>query len=472
MRINYLCLEVGLMAPSKGKENPAGQLSSREAALKILKEVEEKGAYVNLVLNRVISSGASLTDEERSLLTKLSHGVCQRLNTLDWVLALYLDQPLEKLTIWIRNILRMGAYQILYLEKIPDAAAVNEAVKLAQRYGHRGVAGLVNAVLRKISRNRDKLPWPSLEQNPEQYLSLRYSYPPWMVRRWINNLGLRETEAFCAASNHVPPLTIRTNTLRVTRKELKKILQAQGVKVSECLYAPEGLELRLAGRLTALPSFQEGLFQVQSEASMLVAPLLNPQPGEAVLDLCSAPGGKAIHLGILMRNEGIVVASDFYPHRLQLVERAARHQGASIIVTEKMDGRSLPREKRSFFDRVLLDAPCSGLGVLRRKTDLKWARRPEDIAILAQLQFELLQGAFSALRPGGVLLYSACTTEPEETTAILDKFLHAEPAAQKVLLSPFLPEGLKNQEKEEGMLFFWPQSHGLDGFFLAKLRKG
>ncbi len=457
------------MKPSDKKESRK-QLSSREAALKVLKEVEDEGAYVNLVLNRVIAR-FPLPDPERSLLTELSYGVCQRLNTLDWVLTLYLDQPLQKLTAWIRNILRMGVYQILYLERIPDAAAVDESVKLAYRYGHRGVAGLVNAVLRKISKKKGELPWPSLEESTKEYLSLYYSYPLWMVSRWLDNLGLEEAEAQCAAGNLVPPLTVRVNTLCITKEKLKNILQAEGVKVSECLYAPEGLELKLSGKLAELGSFREGFFQVQGESSMLVAPLLNPQPGEIVLDYCSAPGGKTTHLGILMRNEGTIVATDLYPHRLELVGKAARHQGVNIISTERLDGRQLPVEKRSLFDRVLLDVPCSGLGVVRRKPDLKWTRRPEDIIALAELQFQLLQQAFTALKDGGVLVYSACTTEPEETTAIITKFLQKEPAAQRVMLAPFLPQELKKEEKEEGMLFLSPQKHGLDGFFLAKIRK-
>jgi 16S rRNA (cytosine967-C5)-methyltransferase len=456
---------------SAGKKDiPGQQLSSREAALRILKEVEGEGAYVNLVLNRVIS-GLSLSDPERSLLTELCYGVYQRLNTLDWVLSLYLKQPLQKLTPWIRNILRMGAYQILYLDRIPEAAVVDESVKLAHRYGHKGVAGLVNAVLRKVSRPGEGLPWPSLQEEAVQYLSLYYSYPPWMVERWLDNLGLEETEAFCAAGNLVPPLTVRTNTLRLTRESLKKILLEEGVEASECLYAPEGLELKLSGKLTKLQSFREGFFQVQGESSMLVAPLLNPQPGEAVLDYCSAPGGKTLHLSILMSNKGTVVATDLYPHRLKLVERAARRQGADIVVTERLDGRRLPPEKHSFFDRVLLDAPCSGLGVLRRKPDLKWSRKPEDITALTELQLQLLEGAFAALRPGGVLLYSACTIEPEETTAVISRFLQMEPSARRVLLAPFLPADLRSAEEEEGELFLWPQRHGLDGFFMAKLRK-
>ena len=447
-----------------------GDTNARSAALEALKEVEEKEAYLNLVLNRILS-GISLSDAERSLFTELAYGVMQRRNTLDWVLSHFLNRPMEKLTIWIRNILRMGAYQLLYLPRIPDSAAVDEAVKLAYRYGHRGVAGLVNAVLRKVSAEKGSLPWPSREEDPALYLSLRHSYPLWMVERWMENMGFEEAEAFCAAGNKVPPLTVRTNTLKLSKAELKKRLDLEGVGAEDLVYAPEGLHLKLNKRLVELESFREGLFQVQGESSMLVAPLLNPQPGESVLDLCSAPGGKTVHLGILMQNRGNIVAADLYPQRLKLVQDAARRQGIDIINIEKLDGRSVNPDKEGAFQRVLADVPCSGLGVIRRKGDLKWRRRPEDILSLAELQLQLLKGAFKYLRSGGVLLYSACTTEPEETTGVIEKFLAAEPSARPVMLSPLLPEKLRGEEKREGMLYLWPHKHNLDGFFLARIRK-
>jgi 16S rRNA (cytosine967-C5)-methyltransferase len=455
---------------SKKGTGHQGETNAREAALVILKEVEEKEAYLNLVLNRVISR-RSFPPAERSLLTELAYGVIQHLHTLDWVISLYSTRSLEKLTPWIRNILRMGTYQLLYLERIPEAAAVDEAVKLAHRYGHKGVAGLVNAVLRKISRSKDNLPWPSREQEPALYLSLRYAYPLWMVQRWIKNLGAEAAEAHCSAGNRRPPLTIRTNTLRLSREELQRVLQAEGTGSRECRYAPEGLYLKLAHSLVELKSFQQGLFQVQGESSMLAAPLLNPQPGELVLDLCSAPGGKTIHLAALMKNQGRIIAADLYPHRLKLVQAAAERQGIQIIQTENIDGRSLPSEWQGTFQRVLLDVPCSGLGVIRRKGDLKWRRRPEDIASLSQLQMQLLRSAFQALCSGGVLLYSACTTEPEETTEVINKFLAQERLAQPVMLSPFLPQELHAEEKIAGQIFLWPAQHNLDGFFLARIRK-
>lgn len=445
-------------------------LSARDGALLVLREVELKDAYVNLALNRILGNG-HVPPKERALLTELSYGVLQRLNTLDWALSLHLERPLQQLTPWIRNILRLGAYQLCYLQRIPPAAAVDEGVKQAHRYGHQGVAGLVNAVLRKLAAGSGELPWPSQRRNPEQYLSLYYSYPLWMVRRWLKQLGFKETEAFCAAGNVPPPLTVRTNMLRLTRPELQLKLAEEGVTAEELAFAPAGLQLKLGGRLEELDSFKRGLFQVQGEASMLVSPLLNPRPGETVLDLCSAPGGKTVHLSMLMENKGTVVAGDLHSHRLKLVEGAARRQGVEIIQTEKLDGRDISADRWKSFHRVLLDVPCSGLGVLRRKGDLKWRRRAEDIPALARLQQELLQNAFSVLRPGGVLLYSACTVEPEETVGVIREFLGKENSASLSLLAPLLPEGLRQEEKEEGLLQLWPHRHGLDGFFMARIRK-
>lgn len=455
-----------------GKKNSAAtphQVAARELALKVLQEVEEDQSYLNLSLTRFLNE-FELSSEDRGLLTELTNGVVQRLNTLDWILSQYLSRPLEKLTPWVRNILRLGAYQILYLQRIPDSAAVDESVKLAHRYGHRGVAGLVNAVLRKVSSSKESLPLPAREEEPELYLSLQYSYPLWLVKRWKAHLGLEEAEELCRAGNERPPLTVRVNTLRCSRGELVEFLQGEGTAAEKCTFAADGVQLGLRGKLTALESFRRGLFQVQGESSMLVAPALSPQPGEKVLDLCSAPGGKTAHIAALMRNQGEIVATDLHAHRLRLVRSAMERLGIGIVNTEPLNGRQIPSEMRGIYDRVLLDVPCSGMGVIRRKADLKWRRSPEDISSLSQLQFELLKGAFQALRPGGVLLYSACTTEPEETKGVVEKFLEEEPAAWRSSFSSLLPE-LLLAEDEEGMVHLWPHKHGLDGFFLARLRK-
>ncbi|HAP32207.1 MAG TPA: 16S rRNA (cytosine(967)-C(5))-methyltransferase RsmB [Firmicutes bacterium] len=469
-RVEYADKGRVAQASSLQKQKEKERLSARDAALLVLREVELQDAYVNLALNRMLGSMA-FSSNERALLTELAYGVLQRLNTLDWALSLYLDRPLPKLTPWIRNILRIGAYQLCYLRRIPPPAAVDEAVKQAHRYGHHGVASLVNAILRKLEKTKEKLPWPSRRRSPELYLSLYYSYPQWMIHRWLAEFGLKETEALCAAGNEPAPLTVRANSLRLNRHELAEKLKYEGVETLELPFAGAGLQIKINRRLEELECFQRGLFQVQGEASMLVAPLLNPQPGEMVLDLCSAPGGKTVHLAELMQNRGTVIAADLHPHRLKLVEATARRQGVGIIFTEKLDGRHMPAEKQGCFHRVLLDVPCSGLGVLRRKGDLKWRRQPEDIPALAHLQHELLRGAFTAVRPGGVLLYSACTFEPEETTEVIKKFLNREPSAYLSFLSPLLPPSLSKEEKAEGMLQLWPQHHDLDGFFIARIRK-
>lgn len=443
--------------------------NAREMAFDILKEAEEKKPYLNLLLNKKLST-YKLPQPERNFLTELTYGVVQRLNTLDWVLSLYLKYPLKKLTPSIRIVLRIGVYQLLYLDRVPASAAVDEAVKMAHRHGHRGVAGLVNAVLRKVNIERSNLPWPERSEN-EQFLSLYYSYPLWMVRRWLTNMGEEEAEVFCRSGNTVPPLTARTNTLILQRAELKKILKDEGVEATNCIYAEEGLHLKLSGRLTDLNSFQKGFFHIQGESSMLVSRLVNPQPGENILDLCSAPGGKTTHLATIMANHGNILAGDLYSQRLKLVDEAARRQGLRIIQTQKIDGRNLPSSMHDYFHRVLLDAPCSGLGVIRRKADLKWRRQPDDINSLAALQLELLKGAYKALCPGGVLIYSACTLEPEETREVVDSFLRLEVSAQLSVLSPLLPTELQEEEREEGMVNLLPHRHNLDGFFVARIRK-
>lgn len=451
-------LEVG-----KSEIKPA--LSAREKALKALVRVERDGAYLNLVLPPLLDM---LPPRDRALAVKLSTGTIQRLNTLDWALGLYLKKPLGTLTPWIRNLLRLSAYQLIYLEKIPPHAAVDEGVRLARRYGHRGVAGLVNAVLRRVARSRGDLPWPSREKETLNYLSLYYSYPEWLVKNWLDRFGEEMGEAALKAGNEEPPLSLRPNTMRTTAQALQVRLEEEGVEAEPSPLLPGAIRVTLNRSPVGLKAFREGLFTIQGESSMLVAPILEPRPGEKVLDLCSAPGGKTTHLAELTADRGSIIAADIHNKRLELVKTAARRLGLTGIEVLLMDGRKAGQAGLPFQDRVLVDAPCSGLGVVRRLPELKWRRLPEDIFTMQKRQLALLDGAADLVKPGGTLLYSVCSTEPGETVEVVKAFNQNHPAFTMQPVFEKTPASFIGITSPDCFsLELQPHLNDLDGFFIT-----
>ncbi len=443
-------------------------LTGREAALRALYRMEREGAFLNLALPPLLEG---LPPHERALARELASGSVRRLNTLDWALGLFLKQPLERLTIWMRSLLRLSAYQLLYLERIPVHAAVDEAVKLARRYGHRGVAGLANAVLRRLASAERHLPWPHSDRHPLENLVLQSSHPEWLVERWVRRFGLEEARLLCKANNEPPPLALRPNTLRTTPGTLRERLAAEGVPSEFSPRLPGILLAKPARDISALAAFREGLFAVQGESSILVSPLLRPRPGEIILDLCSAPGGKTTHLAGLMGDSGSVIAVDLHESRLRLVEESARRLGLTSIETLAADGTRIGETGLQPPHRILVDAPCSGLGVIRRLPELKWRRLPADLERMPRLQLSLLTAAAALLRPGGLLLYSVCTFEPEETAAVAEAFGSTHPSFAPQPLLSHLPTGLGTEETAAGGLFLYPHRHKLDGFFIALWKK-
>lgn len=443
-------------------------MQAREIALRALVRVEQDGAYLNLFLPVLLQG---ITDEERSLAVKLATGTLQRLNTIDWAVGLFAKRSLTSLTPWIRNILRMSAYQLLYLDRVPDYAVVDEGVRLARRFGHHGVAGLVNALLRRLAREAAALPWPERDSNLPAYLSLYYSHPEWLISRWLLRYGYEETARLCQANNEIPPLTIRPNLMRTTPEILRGKLQAEGVDSVLSSLMPGMLQI-VSGRSPAgTDAFREGLFTIQGESSALVAPLLAPQPGDTVLDLCSAPGGKTTHLAELMEDNGRVIAVDLHRRRLQLVIQAARRLGLTAIEPVLADGRKIHTLGLPIPGAILVDAPCSGLGVIRRLPEIKWRRDEEELAVMQKMQLELLSAAAAILPARGKLLYSVCTNEPEETEDVARAFTQANRQFSPAALFSSRPTLFPENQQNQSALALYPHTHGLDGFFITMWTK-
>lgn len=440
---------------------PGNSSSARRLALARLQRIEQGGAYIGLE-GGVDAENGGARDERQA--TEYVAGVTRWRRRLDFILQQYYRGDLAAMEPVLRHILRIGLYDIRFLHT-PAYAAVSQAVNLAKEEVRRGAGGLVNGVLRAVLRNLDDLPEPDTGDEDED-LAIRFSHPTWMVRRWTARYGVDATIELLQWNNERPSYGVRANTLKSTHDELLVRLEELDIAASPGRYLPEVLRVESIQPLLRDGLLKDGICTIQDEAAGLIVRLLDPVPGERILDACAAPGGKAFFAAQLMQDRGEIVAVDIHEGRLRLVERGARSLGARIIKTEASDVRVFRPD--SLFDRVLLDAPCSGLGVLSKRADLRWKRRPEDIEELTELQDELLDAAARAVRPGGVLVYGTCTIEPEENEERIRAFLDREEAFEIESAYDLLPEDLVTTD---GFYASFPWLHGIDGAFGAMLRR-
>lgn len=443
---------------------------ARAVAMEVLLAVEREGAFADESLDRA-ARRTGLAPRDRALAQELVYGVLRQRSTLDWRLDQVATKSMAKLPARISTALRLGAYQLLYLDRIPASAAVNESVASIKSGSPGHWPGFVNAVLRALLRTPAPA-WPDPASDPVRALAVRHACPDWLTERWIERHGLQAAEALCQATTEIPPLTIRANTLRTSRDALAGRFEELGYGARPTRLSPVGLILDKAGPITDLPLFHDGAFYVEDEAAQLVAPILDPQPGESVLDACAAPGGKATHLAALMKNSGTLTAVDSSASRLRLVEDNSRRLGIGIIRTIEADLAAAPptlRERR--FDRVLLDAPCSGLGILRRHPEGKWRKDARTVLRHRTLQDRLLEQAGRLLRPGGVLVYSTCSSEPEENEQVIDHFCGAHKEFHRESVAPWLPRQGSSLVTGQGDLSTMRNDDAMDMFFAARLRK-
>ena len=463
--------------------------SARTIALSLLVESVKSEEGVDVLLDSALAR-SSFDSRERALTLELTYGVLRRLATIDWRLEPVLDKPLPRLPIAVQMVLRLGAYQLLYLDRVPQSAAVNESVNLARAFARtvgRDWSGLVNAVLRGLLRHPPE-PWPSMEQDAAQALAVRYSVPDWLSRRWVKRLGLASAEAACEGVSVAPPLTLRVNQLITTREALLVSFAQASISAKPTKISPFGILIEEGGSVPSLPGFNEGAFYVEDEAAQLIPPLVDPQPNDIVLDACAAPGGKATHLADLMHNKGIIYAVDRKGARLDLLQSNCRRLGIQNVVPIVGDIRQ-PREwcsmaetarPSSMFtarmadlsvDRILIDAPCSGLGVLRRHPEAKWRKNEQALPRHQALQSQILEAVAPCLRPGGVLVYSTCSTEPEENEDVIERFCRVHAEFQRESVVPWLPTAAQGYVTEQGALSTIANRFSMDGFYAARLRK-
>ena len=439
---------------------------ARAAAARVLERVLEDAAFADLALDAELER-ARLPARDRALATELVYGTLRWQRYLDWVLAPHSRRRVESLDTRPLVLLRMTAYQIVFLARVPSFAAVNDAVTLARRRARPGVAEFVNAVLRSFTRRGAREREPTPPPDPTEALALRCSFPTWLAARWIGRWGAVEAEALMRAMNERPPLTLRANTLKTTREALaERLAREDTIAARSTGWAPEGLVADHGGRPASWGAFADGSFAVQDEASMLVARLLEPRPGETVADVCAAPGTKTTHLAQLMDDRGRLLAFDPQPARLALVSESARRLGVGIVEALEGAAEDLAGRFTGGCDAVLVDAPCSNLGVLRRNPEVKWRRHAGDVATGAIRQRAILTAAASMVKPGGRLVYATCSLEPEENDEVVREFLAGDPRFAVDAPSAF-PLALD----AGGVLRCLPHRHGTDGFTAVRLRR-
>lgn len=439
----------------------------RETALDLLETINKSQAYSNLLINNSIKKN-EVPSKDIGLLTELVYGTLQRKSTLEYYLAPFLKNN-GKMQSWVLTLLQLTVYQLVYLDRIPDHAAIHEAVEIAKKRGHKGISGLVNAVLRNIQRQG----LPSLDEimDPVEKLSIETSHPIWLVRRWVSQLGYDETKKMCEINLTAPVQTARVNSTRISPEACLSKLEEEGFQVIASDIIPEGIQC-LKGNIANSTCYKDGLLTIQDESSMLVAYALNVDHSDSVLDACAAPGGKSTHIAEKMNNDGKVLSVDLHEHKVKLIQQNANRLHLENIKTIAMDSRKLGEElEPNSFDRILLDAPCSGFGVMRRKPDIKYTKKEQDVTRLQTIQLQLLEAVSPLLKEDGLLIYSTCTVDAEENEHVMEKFLLKHPQFEKDdTLMERMPDKVQKYVKANELQVL-PQYFGSDGFYIAALRK-
>lgn len=439
----------------------------REVALETLLTIEKDQAYSHLLLNSMIKKN-QVKEIDIPLLTEIVYGTLQRKDTIDFYLAPFMKKA-KKTEQWVLNLLRLSVYQMVYLDRVPERAVLFEAVEIAKSRGHKGIASYVNGILRSLQRSGVPS-FDSIHDEAER-LAVEMSHPLWLVKRWIHQLGIDETRKMCAENLTAPSQTARVNQMKQSADELIQFLESRGIQAEQGDLTPDAIK-SVKGNLIQTEAFKEGLLTIQDESSMLVARTLGLKKGDYVLDACAAPGGKSTHIAEILENTGSVHSLDLHDHKVKLIREQAERLGLSNIHTEALDSRKAHlRFNKEQFDKILVDAPCSGFGVIRRKPDIKYSKSEQDVTRLSEIQLGILSSVAPLLKKGGTLIYSTCTIDHEENGHVVKQFLENHPEFEMdQAITDRLPEKAKPYA-ENGQLQILPHYFGTDGFYIASLRK-
>jgi 16S rRNA (cytosine967-C5)-methyltransferase len=439
----------------------------RETAMELLDAIEKNQSYSNLLLNHAIEKN-HLPVKDIGLLTELTYGTLQRKMTLAFFIKPFLKKS-NKIESWVMNLLMLTLYQMVYLDKIPDRAAIFEAVEIAKKRGHKGIASMVNGVLRSIQREGI----PTLDEitDPILKLSIETSHPKWIVEKWVDQFGYEKTKKMCEINLTAPIQTARVNLTKVTVEKCVARLDEEGFHVEKSPIIPEAIRA-LRGNLAKSSAFKDGWLTIQDESSMLVAYALNAKENGTVLDACAAPGGKSTHIAEKVNNTGKIISLDLHEHKVKLINENAQRLGLTNIETNTLDSRMVKDHyQEELFDRILLDAPCSGLGVMRRKPDMKYTKKEQDLIQLSSIQKNLLNSVSPLLKKGGILVYSTCTIDKEENNNTINEFLAENPQFEgDPTFKERMPEAIQPFITGFDLQVF-PQDFGSDGFYIAAFRK-
>lgn len=440
-------------------------MNEREIAIFILSDIFEEGAYNNIVLRKTLSRHNELSSVQKAFVTELVNGTLRNLINIDYVINSFSKTKTNKMKPFILNNLRIAAYQILYMDKIPVSAACNEAVILSKKRNFSMLSGFVNGVLRAIARGKDSIKYPD---DRLEAMAVKYSYPKWLLEYWNEDMHIEDIENTCVAFSKPPRISICVNTVKTDKRELKNRFFEEGIAVDSNTLLDNSLYIYRTNNIAESRCYKEGFFHIMDESSMLAVKILAPDENSIVVDVCSAPGGKSYAIAEYMNDKGIVYSRDIYEHKVELIKEGAIRLGLAAINAELKDGVVCDNDIKADF--VLVDAPCSGFGLVRKKPDIKYNKTSEDIEELVEIQREILSASAAMVKDNGILVYSTCTISKKENTENVKWFCEKYGFIPEDI-SKFLPDSINCDTAEEGYIQLLPQDYGTDGFFIARMRK-